>query len=177
MRNVDPTGRTPPCRASPFRTAPIPCSRTPKWMLRAPQLPAATSPPGLKTTVVEVARSADPPTSSGSFAAMAFSTFPDATRVAWASAGGGRERRQSRVPALGQAAGEPALELRRELRVGLPVGVVFLRPLRFEPGAALPGEPPVREGFVGDVKRLEAGPAEALLRELHLVLAERRLGW
>src|SRR5438309_1120184 len=94
MRNVDPTGRTPPCRASPFRTAPIPCSRTPKWMLRAPQLPAATSPPCLKTTLVEVARSADPPTSSGS--------------------------------------------------------------------------------FVGDVKRLEAGPAEALLRELHLVLAERR---
>ena len=88
--------------------------------------------------------------------------------------GGGRERRQSLVPALGQAAGEPALELRRELRVGLPVGVVFLRPLRFEPGAALPREPPVREGFVGDVKRLEAGPAEALLRELHLVLAERR---
>src|SRR2546429_6614114 len=90
MRNVDPTGRTPRCRASPFRTAPIPCSRTPKWILRAPQLPAATSPPFLKARFVEVARSADPPTSSGSLGARAFSTFPDAARVAWASAGGGR---------------------------------------------------------------------------------------
>src|SRR2546425_10799153 len=84
-----PTGRTPRCRASPFRTAPIPCSRTPKWILRAPQLPAATSPPFLKARFVEVARSADPPTSSGSLGARAFSTFPDAARVAWASAGGG----------------------------------------------------------------------------------------
>src|SRR3989440_9634428 len=75
MRNVDPTGRTPPCRASPFRTAPMPCSRTPKWMLRAPQLPAATSPPFLNTTLVEVARSADPPMTSGNLAASALSTL------------------------------------------------------------------------------------------------------
>jgi len=32
----------------------------------------------------------------------------------------------------------------------------------------------VLERLLGDVKRLEAGPAEALLRELHLVFAERR---
>src|SRR2546426_9658790 len=89
MRKGEPAGRTPRCRASPFRTAPIPCSRTPKWILRAPQLPAATSPPFLKARFVEVARSADPPTSSGSLGAMACSTFPDAARVAWASAGGG----------------------------------------------------------------------------------------
>src|SRR6266436_8172629 len=89
MRNVDPTGRTPPCRARPFRIAPIPCSRTPKWTLRAPQFPADTSPPFLKTTFVELARSADPPTSSGSLGAMTFSTLPDAARVAWASPGGG----------------------------------------------------------------------------------------
>src|SRR2546425_9670934 len=104
MRKVDPTGRTPGCRASPFRTAPIPCSRTPKWILRAPQLPAATSPPFLKARFVEVARSADPPTSSGSLGARAFSTFPDAARVAWASAGGGGggggggERRRTAAP-------------------------------------------------------------------------------
>src|SRR6266567_1098509 len=87
---------------------------------------------------------------------------------------GRRERRESLVPALGQASGEPALELRRELRVCPPVRVILLRPLGFEPGAALPGEPPVLERLLGDVKRLEAGPAEALLRELHLVFAERR---
>src|SRR5438552_3222681 len=98
MRNVEPTGRTPRCRASPFRTAPIPCSRTPKWVLRAPQLPAATSPPFLKARFVEVARSADPPTSSGSLGARAFSTFPDAARVAWASVGAnvGRPRSEER---------------------------------------------------------------------------------
>src|SRR6266576_3220292 len=143
MRNVDPTGRTPRCRASPFRTAPIPCSRTPKWILRAPQLPAATSPPFLKARFVEVARSADPPTSSGSLGARAFSTFPDAARVAWASAGGaggvggGRERRETVVPAVRQTAGEPALELRGELRECLPIRFVLLRPLGFEAGAAL----------------------------------------
>src|SRR6266550_1934864 len=130
MRNVDPTGRTPPCRASPFRTAPIPCSRTPKWMLRAPQLPAATSPPCLKTTFVEVARSADQLGELRRDGVQHLSRR-DARRLG--VGGGGRKRRQSLVPALGQAAGEPAPELRRELRVGLPVGVVFLRPLGFEP--------------------------------------------
>src|SRR2546422_6411411 len=58
MRNVEPTGRTPPCSARPLRMAPIACSRTPKWMFRPPQFPAATSPPFLKTTLVEPARSA-----------------------------------------------------------------------------------------------------------------------
>src|SRR3989442_6336122 len=107
MRTVDPTGRTPRCRASPFRIAPIPCSRTPKWILRAPQLPAATSPPFLKARFVEVARSADPPTSSGSLGARAFSTFPDAARVAWASAagaGGGGDRRRTVLPPIGPPA-------------------------------------------------------------------------
>src|SRR5438034_6171621 len=61
MRNVEPTGRTPPCSARPLRMAPIACSRTPKWMFRPPQFPAATSPPFLKTTLVEPARSAEPP--------------------------------------------------------------------------------------------------------------------
>src|SRR2546422_395068 len=164
MRNVEPTGRTPRCRASPFRTAPIPCSRTPKWILRAPQLPAATSPPFLKARFVEVARSADPPTSSGSLGARAFSTFPDAARVAWASgggAGGGRERRETVVPAVRQTAGEPALELRRELRVCLSVRVVLLRPLGFEAGAAPPGGPPLRGRVVPPVERLPAGAAAA----------------
>ena len=86
--------------------------------------------------------------------------------------GGGRERRETVVPAVRQTAGEPALELRGELRECLPIRFVLLRPLGFEAGAALPGEPPVRERFVRHVERLEAGPAEALLGELHLFLAE-----
>src|SRR5260370_42301478 len=53
------------------------------------------------------------------------------------------------------------------------VRVVRLGPFGFQRGAALPGAPPVRERVVGYVKRLEAGPAKALLGELHLVFAER----
>src|SRR5439155_1394171 len=144
MRNVDPTGRTPPCRARPFRIAPMPCSRTPKWTLRAPQVPAATSPPFLKTTFVEFARSADPPMSSGSFGAMTFSTLPAATRVAWASPGAnvGRassqpsarrpaSRRSSSAASAGYAcryalhvpavALEPLGRIVREREIGLPV--------------------------------------------------------
>src|SRR5438046_818143 len=128
MRNVDPTGRTPPCRARPFRIAPMPCSRTPKWTLRAPQVPAATSPPFLKTTFVEFARSADPPMSSGSFGAMTFSTLPAATRVAWASPGGGERRvERTEVVSVRHALHVPAVALEplgrivREREIGLPV--------------------------------------------------------
>src|SRR5439155_1022196 len=148
MRNVDPTGRTPRCRARPFRIAPIPCSRTPKWILRAPQLPAATSPPFLKTTCVEPARSADPPTSSGSFGAMAFSTFPDAARVAWASAGGGAN--------VGRPSSQPSAR----------------RPARDAPGG---GERRVERAEVVAVRHALHVPAVAL-EPLRRVVREREIG-
>src|SRR6266567_2111305 len=125
MRNVDPTGRTPRCRASPFRTAPIPCSRTPKWMLRAPQLPTATSPPFLNTTFVEPARSAEPPISSGNFAATAFSTLPDAARVAWASVGAKAGRSASHASGNRPAGrgGERGVERAQVVAIGDPLDV------------------------------------------------------
>src|SRR2546422_8122896 len=70
-----------------------------------------------------------------------------------------RERRETVVPAVRQTAGEPALELGGELRECLPIRFVLLRPLGFEAGAALPGEPPVRGRFVRRGERLPAGPA------------------
>src|SRR5438034_4238580 len=56
--------------------------------------------------------------------------------------GGGRERRETVVPAVRQTAGEPALELRGELRECLPIRFVLLRPLGFEAGRRLPGRAP-----------------------------------
>src|SRR5207244_3644683 len=152
MRNVDPTGRTPRCRASPFRTAPIPCSRTPKWILRALQLPAATSPPFLKARFVEVARNLDEPRLQergrrggrelerevrrgrevrrpadelGEPGRDGVQHLPRRRARGLGIGGGGRERREPVVPAVRQAAGEPAPELRRELRVCPAVRVVL----------------------------------------------------
>src|SRR5881392_629531 len=132
MRKVEPTGRTPPCRASPLRITPIPCSRTPKWMFLACHLPAATLPPSLKTTWVEPARSAEPPISSGSFGAM----------EEHLSRGGARrlrvlhrERGQVGVPAVREPAAEPPLQLGGEVGVRPAVGFVLRLPLRFQPGA------------------------------------------
>ena len=86
----------------------------------------------------------------------------------------GREGRQLGVPALGEPTREPALELGREVGVRRAVAVVALLPLGLEPGAALHRAPPVRQRIRGHVERLETRPAEVLLRELHLVLPERR---
>src|SRR6266480_2381688 len=156
MRKVDPTGRTPPCSASPFKIAPMACSRMPKCTLRAPQPPAATSPPFLNTTLVEAARSADPPSSSGTFAARAFRTLPDAARVACASLGV-----NSGSPSSQPSGSRPA------------VGVVLRLPLGFEAGPPLLRAAPLRQTCVRDVERLEAGPTQLLLGEPHLLFAER----
>src|SRR5256885_571643 len=77
------------------------------------------------------------------------------------AAGGGPEGGNPRAPARGGGAGGRARGRGGEFGVSPPVRVVLLGPFGFQPGAALPGEPPVRERFVGHVKRLEAGPAKA----------------
>src|SRR5438309_11860179 len=102
-------------------------------MLRAPQLPAATSPPFLNTTFVEPARSAEPPISSGSFDAMAFSTLPDAARVACASVGAN----VGRSPA-GSPAGGPPRRLGSEAGGRRRAARVALAPVRLEARGALP---------------------------------------
>ena len=78
----------------PFSTAPMACSRMPKWMLRPPTCPPAgrrrrrTS----MRVLVEGARSAEPPISHGIFLATALSTFADASRPATPFGVGGKCR-------------------------------------------------------------------------------------
>ena len=66
----------------PLQIAPMACSRIPKWMLRPVQSPQLMSPEPLITVWVEVITSAEPPTSSGTFAPNASSALPAETRVA-----------------------------------------------------------------------------------------------
>ena len=58
------------------------CWRTPKRKLRPSYLPFWKSCEDLMIELLEGARPAEPPISSGSFAAMSFSTCPEAARVA-----------------------------------------------------------------------------------------------
>ncbi len=63
---------------------PAACSRTPKCRLRPPRSATEKSPAcaNVISVFVEGARSADPPTSHGTFGAIAFSTLPEASRPA-----------------------------------------------------------------------------------------------
>src|SRR5436305_1618549 len=60
---------------------PIPCSRTPKWMLRPSNCPRAMSPFPLRYVSVEGSRSAEPPTSAGTSSAALCRTAPATLRV------------------------------------------------------------------------------------------------
>src|SRR5258708_1194958 len=62
----------------------MPCSRTPKWMLRPLYSLVKKSPAPSKTRLVllDLARSAEPPTSQGIFCARALGTLPELSRVA-----------------------------------------------------------------------------------------------
>ena len=97
----------PPCREMPFMMAPMPCSRMPKCRLRPYGLvlqvsvvmssgPNDGSP--LITVLLEPARSADPPHSSGSVAPNACSVASDALRVATPLASGSHTGRSSAQP-------------------------------------------------------------------------------
>src|SRR3989304_4402751 len=155
MKKVAPYGITPPCRAIPLRTAPIPCSRTPKWRFLPPGAASGrNSPASFMMVSVEGARSADPPASSGSFAAIAFSTLPEALRVAAAPASGANAGVPSSPPPGGAPPPPPPL---------LP------RPLPARQGLAEMGE-----HVVGHEEGRGGGPSEALLREGDLGLPQRR---
>ena len=89
---MPPKTRVPPWTAMPFMIAPMPCSRMPKWSTRpasgsAFHIFVARSPgrnDGTPSMVVllEPARSAEPPQSSGRIGGDALITVPEATRVA-----------------------------------------------------------------------------------------------
>ena len=89
------------------------------------------SPPPLISVSVEGARSAEPPTSSGTCAAAHWITSWEALRVA-IMPGVRALLRDVGVPALGQLAREHALELGRLGRVLAAVGLEALAPLGLE---------------------------------------------
>src|SRR6516225_2610750 len=68
----------------PLVAAPMPCSRTPKWTLRPANSSGKNSPAPSNTRLLllDLARSAEPPTSQGIFWARAFRVLPELSRVA-----------------------------------------------------------------------------------------------
>ena len=73
---------TPGGGALPLGTGPIAVSREPKWKLRQADSSQEMSTEPFRTVSVDGARSAEPPTSSGTASAIAFNTAPEAARVA-----------------------------------------------------------------------------------------------
>ena len=165
----------------PFITEPIACSRMPKCSTRPYQSPENIllacsggrklgSPFGV--VLLEPARSAEPPQSSGSTGAIAVRMSPDATRVATPF---------SSASQLGSASVQPSGRVRVRIRSKsalrspalaaqvskslLPGGLLGL--------AALDGLPGVLDDLVGDVEGPVGVEAEHLLGRGDLVGAER----
>src|SRR5216110_876548 len=109
----------------PLRTAPIPCSRTPKWKFRPARLAAANTPPPLISVLFDQV---------GQFRRDGVDGLPRRgprrLRVSRTESG------QRRVPSLGQTALDPALQLGGEVGVRLAVRRVASAPLALQAGAA-----------------------------------------
>ena len=113
---MPPYTRVPPCSAMPFMIEPMPCSRMPKCSTRpywSPVKSLVDSSAGMKdgwplgVVLLDSARSAEPPHSSGSSGAIAVSTSPEALRVATPLASAGND---------GSAFSQPAGRLRVRIR-------------------------------------------------------------
>src|SRR5690606_39004326 len=84
------------------------------------------------------------------------------------------ERGQRVLPALGQLAAEPRLELGRQLGVGRGVALDEVLPRGLPRGAFVEGDAlEVVVDLVRHVERLVLGPAEGALGGAQLVVAER----
>src|SRR6185312_4490774 len=66
----------------PLSAEPIECSRIPKWKLRPSRFSVVNDANSFRVVSVDGARSAEPPIRAGKLSAIAFSTLPDAWRVA-----------------------------------------------------------------------------------------------
>ena len=117
------------------------------------------TPSPFSSVLFDSPRSAEPPTSSGTHRAIAFSTWPEATRVAIALSSGVNDGSAASQP-CGQAAGQRVAELlrlgrdarRRRRRSAAPSRAAQSAPR----SSALRH---VRERFVGHEKLLVLGPA------------------
>ena len=156
----------------PLTAAPIACSRTPKKMLR-PDFSAVKRSDFGKIVFVDSVRSAAPPIIVGVNGSNAAMTWPPTLRVA---SFGLSKRLGQRVGHAGQRAaraGPGEVPLGGAIGVGLAPGGERLVPRRVRLGAlVLHREGLV--GLVGDVEGLVGIPAERLLGERDLLVAERR---
>src|SRR6187402_2304948 len=82
IKNVAPKGLRPVVNAIPFKAEPMACSRIPKWKLRPLRFSEVNESYSFKLVSVDGDKSAAPPIKLGKLSAIAFSTLPDAMRVA-----------------------------------------------------------------------------------------------
>ena len=117
-------------------------------------------------------RSAEPPRISGSFGIRASSTLPEASRVAIGLPGSNFGRISSSL--TGSRPSAASRELLGQIGILLGVPLEQIVPLVLELGPLLDGLAHVVEDFLGNVEVLVRVPAELLLRQPDLLLAERR---
>ena len=165
----------------PFRMEPIACSRMPKCRVRPYGLPgnsrdcrSAGRKLGSPSMVVllDSARSAEPPHSSGSFGASAVSTLPEAARVATPLASG-CPAGQRLLPAGCQLTGHQTVVEGFAVGVGLGPLVEADLPVGHRGGPATDQGPGVGEYLLRHVEGLLRVETQDLLGGGHLVGAER----
>ena len=124
------------------------------------------------SVLVEVERSAAPPTRCGTRSAAHWIAAPDALRVAIDSPASKRGGSASKPSGMRPSSmSENAARLVGE---GLAVGLEALRPLALELGAALAALAEVGEGLLRHEEVRVRVPAVVLLGLAHVLLAERR---
>ena len=170
-----------PCSTMPFRIAPIACSRMPKCSTRPYGLPVHSwveCSSGMKdatpsmVVLFDSARSAEPPQSSGMTGAEGAQHL--------AARGAGRqvlarlEDRERRLDAVGQGAGQDAVEQRLAVRVRRAQASKSVLPGGVRLGAAVDRLAGVLDDVVGDDEGLAGSKPEHLLDGGELVGAERR---
>ena len=133
---------------------------------------ASTLPPPSISVSVEGARSAEPPTISGTSAAAHWMTSCEALRVAIMPASGPLAGTSAPKPS-GSRPASIALELGGVVRVRGAVALERLVPVGLHLAAAADALAHVVERLLGHEERLEAREAVDLLGEADLLLAQR----
>ena len=166
----------------------MPCSRTPQWKVR-PVVVGPNVPPCLSVVPVLPPRSAEPPTRLGTAAAIACSARPEACRVASGPLSG-VSAGSACVPAVGQRAREPLVQLARGLGVvrgvrrepGPPLGLER-RAAAAPPRASGPARPPGTKNvgssgqpMISLVRRTSSAPSGSPWAFGGVALGRRRIG-
>jgi len=150
------------------------CSRIPKWRLRPAGFSALKSPApsNVRRVLQEGPRSAEPPSSHGTFLARTFSTGPrhPGSPSPWRR----RERRQAAVPSVRQLAAQHAVAVLREFWILAAVLLEFGPPCRLQrPPARADAGLEMLAHAVGYTERGVFRPAVSALGQADFFLAQR----